>query len=78
MSGFAVENAFAQGKGGGPAADRPVPRMDANSKLAHQQMLEILKKGIIDLYFICYSITRRWRATDYPPLLENWNENFFG
>ena len=24
------------------------------------------------------SITRRWRATDYPLFLANWNENFFG
>src|SRR5262249_10479422 len=24
------------------------------------------------------SITRRWGATDYPELLANWRENFFG
>ena len=65
---------------GGPAAaaDRPVPRSDANSKLAHQQMVENLKKGRIDVYFAGDSITRRWRATDYPQFLANWNENFFG
>jgi hypothetical protein len=24
------------------------------------------------------SIRRRWGATEYPQLLENWNKNFFG
>jgi lysophospholipase L1-like esterase len=52
--------------------------MDANSKLAHQQMVENLKKGRIDVYFVGDSITRRWRAVDYPQFLANWNENFFG
>ena len=66
------ESAFAQ------AADQPVPRTDANSKLAHEQMLANLKKGQIDVYFSGDSITRRWRATDYPQFLANWNENFFG
>src|SRR5881275_3005330 len=70
-----VENAFAQGKGG---ADQPVPRTDANSKLAHQQMVANLKKGRIDVYFAGDSITRRCRATDYPQFLANWNDNFFG
>jgi lysophospholipase L1-like esterase len=41
-------------------------------------MLANLKKGRIDLYFVGDSITRRWRATDYPQFLANWNENFFG
>jgi lysophospholipase L1-like esterase len=41
-------------------------------------MLESLKKGHIDVYFVGDSITRRWRATDYPQFLANWNENFFG
>jgi lysophospholipase L1-like esterase len=60
------------------AADQPAPRTDANSKLAHTQMLANLKKGRIDIYFAGDSITRRWRATDYPQFLANWNENFFG
>jgi lysophospholipase L1-like esterase len=77
MSGLFLENAFAQGTGG-PAADQPVPRTDANSQLAHQQRVESLKKGRIDVYFVGDSITRRWRATDYPQFLANWNENFFG
>ena len=64
--------AFAQ------AADQPVARTDAHSKLAHQQRIDSLKKGRIDVYFLGDSITRRWRATDYPQFLANWKENFFG
>jgi lysophospholipase L1-like esterase len=74
----APSSAFAQGKGRRPAADQPVERTDANSRLAHQQMLKNLKKGRIDLYFVGDSITRRWRATDYPRFLANWNANFHG
>lgn len=59
-------------------ADRPVPRRDQNSMLAHQQLLEKARSGRIDIYFLGDSITRRWGATDYPELLANWNENFFG
>ena len=62
----------------GQQADQPVPRTDANSKLAHEQMVAYLKKGKIDVYFAGDSITRRWRATDYPKFLANWNENFLG
>ena len=60
------------------AADVAVPRMDANSLVAHGQLLEKAKKGRIDVYFVGDSIVRRWGATDYPKLLENWNRNFFG
>jgi dipeptidyl aminopeptidase/acylaminoacyl peptidase/lysophospholipase L1-like esterase len=60
------------------AADRPAQRTDANSKLAHQQMIGNLKKCRINAYFVGDSITRRWRATDYPRFLTNWNENFHG
>ncbi len=60
------------------AADQPMARTDPNSKLAHARMLANLKKGRIDVYFEGDSITRRWRATDYPQFLKNWNENFFG
>ena len=59
-------------------ADQPAPRADRNSLLAHQQLLEKVKKGRIDVYFEGDSITRRWGATDYPELLANWNRNFFG
>jgi lysophospholipase L1-like esterase len=78
LSALPLENTFAQGMVGSQPADRPVARRDANSARAHQQMLENLKKGRIDLYFAGDSITRRWRATDYPQFLANWNENFLG
>jgi lysophospholipase L1-like esterase len=60
------------------AADVPVARTDANSLVAHAQLLEKAKKGGIDVYFEGDSITRRWGATDYPELLANWKQNFFG
>ena len=60
------------------AADLAVPRTDANSLIAHAQLIEKAKKGRIDIYFEGDSITRRWGATDYPQLLANWNRNFFG
>jgi len=59
-------------------ASQPVPRSDQNSLTAHGQLLEKAKKGGIDVYFEGDSITRRWGATDYPELLANWNQNFFG
>jgi lysophospholipase L1-like esterase len=59
-------------------ADRPVPRADSNSQLAHLQLLEKAKQGGIDVYFEGDSITRRWGAADYPQLLANWKTNFFG
>src|SRR4029077_496113 len=63
---------------GSSPADLPVPRTDANSATAHAQLLEKMKQGRIDLYFEGDSITRRWGATDYPELLANWKQNFFG
>src|SRR2546421_927295 len=59
-------------------ADRAVPRSDDNSRIAHEQLLAKTKQGRIDIYFEGDSITRRWGATDYPQLLENWKQNFFG
>src|SRR4030095_4650339 len=59
-------------------ADQPVSRTDQNSLTAHTQLLEKAKKGGIDVYFEGDSITRRWGATDYPELLANWKQNFFG
>src|SRR5690242_17478330 len=53
-------------------ADRPAPRGDQNSMLAHTQLVEKAKQGRIDVYFIGDSIARRWGATDYPELLANW------
>ncbi|HEY7336156.1 MAG TPA: GDSL-type esterase/lipase family protein [Bryobacteraceae bacterium] len=59
-------------------ADQPVSRTDQNSLKAHAQLLEKAKKGRIDVYFEGDSITRRWGATDYPALLANWKQNFYG
>jgi lysophospholipase L1-like esterase len=59
-------------------ADQPVARTDQNSLIAHAQLLEKAKTGRIDVYFEGDSITRRWGATDYPELLANWRQNFFG
>jgi lysophospholipase L1-like esterase len=41
-------------------------------------LLEKARKGRIDIYFEGDSIMRRWGALDYPKLLANWKENFFG
>ncbi len=46
--------------------------------MAHEQLLAKAKQGGIDVYFEGDSITRRWGATDYPQLLDNWKKNFFG
>jgi len=59
-------------------ADQPVFRTDANSLVAHAQLLAKEKQSGIDVYFEGDSITRRWDALDYPDLMANWNENFFG
>lgn len=59
-------------------ADQPVFRTDPNSLLAHSQLLAKAKRGGIDVYFEGDSITRRWGALDYPDLLANWKQNFFG
>jgi lysophospholipase L1-like esterase len=55
-----------------------VARTDNNSLIAHDQLLQKAKQGGIDIYFEGDSITRRWGATDYPELLANWKQNFFG
>jgi lysophospholipase L1-like esterase len=65
-------------------ADVPQQRMDENSKIAHQQLVEKAKlgatEGRIDVYFVGDSITRRWGCTDpqYGEFLESWRANFFG
>lgn len=61
----------------GPA-DRPVPRTDENSLIAHAELVEKAQRGRIDVYFVGDSITRRWGALDYPDLLANWKANFYG
>jgi lysophospholipase L1-like esterase len=59
-------------------ASLPAPRVDPNSTTAHKELLEKAGKGGIDVYFQGDSIVRRWGATDYPDLLANWKENFWG
>jgi len=59
-------------------ADQPVFRTDPNSLVAHSQLLAKAKQPRIDVYFEGDSITRRWGAVDYPDLLANWKQNFFG
>jgi lysophospholipase L1-like esterase len=59
-------------------ADRAVARTDENSEMAHAQLLDKARRGGIDIYFEGDSITRRWGASDYPDLLNNWTQNFFG
>ena len=61
-----------------PVSIRPVARTDRNSQIAHAQLLEKARQGRIDVYFEGDSIMRRWGALDYPELLANWKENFFG
>ncbi len=56
----------------------PIQRMDRNSVLAHQQLIDKSKQGKIDVYFVGDSITRRWGATDYPRFLAHWKESFHG
>ena len=46
--------------------------------MAHSQLLRKAKQGETDVYFEGDSIARRWGATDYPELLANWKQNFFG
>ncbi len=59
-------------------ADEATPRTDANSLIAHGELLGKRKQGKIDVYFMGNSIVRRWGATDYPELLASWNANFHG
>jgi hypothetical protein len=55
-------------------ADEPRMRADANSHLAHQQLLAKAKSGGIDVYVLGDSITRRWGALDY--LVKPYAESF--
>ena len=67
------------GADNGPAV-QPLPRADANSRLAHEQLVRKARQGGIDVFFVGDSITRRWGAADpqYRPLLDHWTTNFFG
>src|SRR5262245_39297572 len=69
-------NSVARRSGGGSRvpADKPAPRTDKNSQIAHEQLVDKAKKGGIDIYFVGDSITRRWGTSDrmYREMLENW------
>jgi len=65
------------------SGEKPAPaiarrRTDINSETAHAELLKKAQTGVIDVYFIGDSITRRWGALDYPELLEHWTDTFFG
>jgi lysophospholipase L1-like esterase len=76
LAGFAILSLLSAQTA--PQSDQPVARTDKNSEIAHEQLLAKRKQGRIDIYFEGDSITRRWGATDYPQLLENWKKNFHG
>jgi len=61
-------------------ANRPQPRLDANSQKAHELLLRKKSQGQIDVYFLGDSITRRWGAAEpkYRELLAHWNKSFNG
>jgi cephalosporin-C deacetylase len=73
-------NALVKGRPPIEPADQPLPRTDANSMKAHEELLAKRKNGQIDLYFMGDSITRRWGASDaqYADLYANWKQNFWG
>ena len=73
-------NALVKGRPPIEPADQPLPRADANSLKAHEQLLAKRKAGAIDVYFMGDSITRRWGTSDaqYADLYANWQQNFTG
>ncbi|HUQ12535.1 MAG TPA: GDSL-type esterase/lipase family protein [Steroidobacteraceae bacterium] len=73
-------NALVKGRPPIEPADQPLPRTDANSMKAHEELLVKRKAGTIDVYFMGDSITRRWGTSDpqYADLFANWKQNFTG
>ena len=59
-------------------AGHPAPQTNPLFLPAHQALLEKAKQGVIDVYFLGDSITRRWQGTDYPEHRKNWDHNFYG
>lgn len=68
----------AQETGSAAVTTVPRPRTDANSDIAHAELVQKARTGVIDVYFIGDSITRRWGALDYPELVAHFRESFFG
>jgi lysophospholipase L1-like esterase len=61
-----------------PATTIAAPRTDENSAVAHAELVRKAGEGVIDVYFVGDSITRRWGAVDYPELLVHFEQTFFG
>jgi lysophospholipase L1-like esterase len=59
-------------------ADVPSPQTNPLFMAAHKALLEKSKQGVINVYFLGDSITRRWQGTDYPEHKKNWDHNFYG
>ena len=78
VAGLWLAGAGAQQPAADGPADRPAPRTDANSQIAHTELLAKATQGRIDVYLLGDSITRRWGALDYPEMLANWRQNFHG
>jgi lysophospholipase L1-like esterase len=75
-----IDPTYSSAAGNVGPANKPAPRTDENSQVAHRQLLEKAGKGGITVYFEGDSITRRWGAGDeqYKDFLANWRQNFFG
>jgi lysophospholipase L1-like esterase len=80
LVGAGVDFAAREPRSAPPRAATTVaqPRTDENSRLAHAELVRKAGAGVIDVYFIGDSITRRWGALDYPELLADFQAAFFG
>jgi lysophospholipase L1-like esterase len=65
-------------KYGGAWAAEPAPQENPLFAAAHEMLLKKRTEGVIDVYFLGDSITRRWQGTDYPEHRKNWDANFHG
>ncbi|MEX2093386.1 MAG: GDSL-type esterase/lipase family protein, partial [Pirellulales bacterium] len=65
-------------KYGGAWAARSAPQQNPMFQPAHEDLLKKRGQGVIDVYFLRDSITRRWLGTDYPAHKRNWDRNFHG
>jgi lysophospholipase L1-like esterase len=54
------------------------PQRSPQFLAAHEALLKKKTQGVIDVYFLGDSITRRWQGTDYPEHKKNWDRNFHG
>jgi lysophospholipase L1-like esterase len=59
-------------------ADQPAPQSNPLFQAAHRMLMDKRQQGVIDVYFLGDSITRRWQGTDYPEHQKNWDRNFTG